>query len=113
VIVRGPLAMGILTGKFTFETRFPEGDFRRSWHEEEEDYESFLADLRVIDQHRELAGGCSLAQLAIQFVLAYPAVSTVIPGAKTVEQLQENVQAGQLPGLTEQDLEIIAGIIPP
>lgn len=51
--------------------------------------------------------------LAIQFVLAYPAVSIVILGAKTGEQLQENVQAGQLPGLTEQELETIAGIIPP
>lgn len=113
VIVRGPLAMGILTGKFTPETRFPEGDFRRRWHENEDEYQIFLDDLEKVDRLRELADGRSLAQLAIQFVLAHPAVTTVIPGAKTDRQLEENVAAGKLPPLTEEELALIAEIVPP
>ena len=42
VIVRGPLAMGILTGKFGQDTRFGEGDFRRRWHENLDEYQIFL-----------------------------------------------------------------------
>jgi len=38
VIVRGALAMGILTGKFIPETRFPENDWRRRWRENEDKY---------------------------------------------------------------------------
>jgi len=113
VIVRGPLAMGILTGKFSPETRFPEGDFRRSWHENEKEYDRFLRDLKKVDQLRELANGRSLAQLAIQFVLAHPAVTTVIPGAKRVDQLEENVRAAVQPALTESDLARIDEIVPP
>lgn len=113
VIVRGPLAMGILTGKFTPETRFPEGDFRRRWHENEDEYQIFLDDLEKVDRLRELADGRSLAQLAIQFVLAHPAVTTVIPGAKTDRQLEENVAAGKLPPLTGEELALIAEIVPP
>jgi hypothetical protein len=46
VIVRGALAMGILTGKFGEETRFGEGDFRRSWHEEPDQWAVYLDDWR-------------------------------------------------------------------
>lgn len=113
VIVRSPLAMGILTGKFTLETKFPEGNFRRRWHENEDEYQIFLDDLEEVDRLRELADGLSLAQLAIQFVLAHPAVTTVIPGAKTDRQLEENVAAGKLPPLTEEELALIAEIVPP
>lgn len=113
VVVRGPLAMGILTGKFDRETRFPKGDFRRSWHEDSEKYQTFLQDLEKVEQLRQLADGRSLAQLALQFVLANPTVSTVIPGAKRVDQLEENVQAGLLPPLTGEELAQINEIVPP
>lgn len=113
VIVRGPLAMGILTGKFTPETQFPEGDFRRRWHENEDEYQIFLDDLEKVDRLRELADGRSLAQLAIQFVLTHPVVTTVIPGAKTDRQLEENVAAGKLSPLTDEELALIAEIVPP
>ncbi len=113
VIVRGALAMGILTGKFTPETRFEEGDFRRRWHENPDEYQVFLDDLKKVDALRPLAEGRTLAQLALQFVLAHPAVSTVIPGVKNVAQMEANLKAGLLPPLTEAELEQIAEIVPP
>jgi aryl-alcohol dehydrogenase-like predicted oxidoreductase len=45
VIVRGPLAMGLLTDKFSAADTFPEGDFRRAWIEDPDEHQQFLADL--------------------------------------------------------------------
>lgn len=113
VIVRGALAMGILAGKFTPETRFPENDWRKRWHENEDEYKVFLNDLEIVEKLRPLAKGKTLAQLALQFVLAHPAVSTVIPGIKNVSQAKANIEAGQLPPLDEQTLAAIDAIVPP
>ena len=113
VIVRGALAMGILTGKFTGETRFPEGDFRRRWHENEDEYQTFLKDLETVEELRPFAHERSLAQLALQFVIAHPAVSTVIPGIKNVKQAKANIQAGQLEPLSSEELAQIDDLVPP
>jgi len=113
VIVRGPLAMGLLTGKFTADAQFEEGDFRRRWQESPEEREVFLSDLAKVDKLRPLAQDRTLAQLALQFVLAHPAVTVAIPGAKTVKQLRENVEAALLPPLTAEELAQIDAITPP
>ena len=112
VIVRGPLAMGILTGKFSIESRFPEGDFRRNWHENSKENSIFLDDLGKVDQLREVVGEQSLAQLALQFVLSHSAGITVIPGAKTVQQLEQNVAVGHMPPLSREVLDQIDAIVP-
>ncbi len=64
VNVRGPLAMGKLTGKFTPDTAFPEGDIRRGWLEGEQ-RERFLHDLNLVERLRFLADGRTLAQAAL------------------------------------------------
>jgi aryl-alcohol dehydrogenase-like predicted oxidoreductase len=113
VIVRGALAMGILTGKYDAETRFDQGDFRRRWHENPEEYEIYLQDLAKVEKLRELANGRSLAQVALQFVLSHPAVTTVIPGAKNPRQVQDNVQAGLLPPLSAAEIQKVDTLVPP
>ena len=112
IIIRGGLAMGILTGKFSKDTRFGEGDFRQRWHENPDEYEVFLDDLQKVEQLKPLATERTLAQLALQFTLAHPAVSTVIPGAKNVRQMRDNIQAALLPPLTDAELEQINNIVP-
>jgi aryl-alcohol dehydrogenase-like predicted oxidoreductase len=113
VLVRGPLAMGILTGKFSPDTRFGPDDFRRRWHENSEEYQVFLDDLAKVEALRPLAEGRTMAQLALQFVIAHPAVTAAIPGAKTPEQLKDNVGAALLPRLTAEELAQIEAITPP
>jgi aryl-alcohol dehydrogenase-like predicted oxidoreductase len=113
VLVRGPLAMGILTGKFTRETTFEEGDFRQRWIENEDEYQVFLEDLDKVEKLKALANGRTLAQLAIQFVMAHPAVTVAIPGAKRVAQLEDNIQAALLPPLTAEELALIDSVTPP
>ena len=113
VLVRGPLAMGILTGKFSPDTRFGPDDFRRRWHENPEEYQVFLDDLAKVEALRPLAEGRTMAQLALQFVIAHPAVTAAIPGAKTPEQLKDNVGVALLPRLTAEELAQIEAITPP
>ncbi len=113
VIVRGALAMGILTGKFNADTQFAPGDFRQNWQDDPKQRAVFQDDLAKVERLRPLADGRSLAQLAVQFVLAHPAVSTVIPGAKTAQQIRETAEAGSLPPLTEDELAACADVTPP
>jgi aryl-alcohol dehydrogenase-like predicted oxidoreductase len=114
IIVRGGLAMGILTGKFTPESRFPAGDFRSRWHENPDEYEVFCNDLAIVEQLRALATpDRSLAHLALQFTLHHPAVTSVIPGIKDVAQAQKNIAAGLLPPLTAQELGVIDALVAP
>lgn len=112
VIVRGALAMGILTGKFNANTQFGAGDFRQNWQDDPKQRATFVDDLEKVEQLRTFADGRSLAQFAVQFVLAHPAVSTVIPGAKTAKQIRETVEAGALPPLSAAELDRIAGVTP-
>jgi aryl-alcohol dehydrogenase-like predicted oxidoreductase len=112
VIVRGALAMGILTGKYNADSRFGADDFRRRWHENPEEYEIFLQDLEKVDRLGSLATERALAQLALQFVLAHPAVTTVIPGAKDERQVRDNVQAGLLPPLSPSEISQIDSLVP-
>jgi aryl-alcohol dehydrogenase-like predicted oxidoreductase len=113
VIVRGALAMGILTGKYDADSRFPEGDFRRNWHENPDERAIYLDDLAKVEKLKSLVNGRSLAQAALQFTLAHPAVTTVIPGAKNVRQMRDNVQAGLLPPLAPAELAQIDAVVPP
>jgi aryl-alcohol dehydrogenase-like predicted oxidoreductase len=89
------------------------GDFRRSWHEDADQQAIYLDDLQKVAALRPLVNGRTLAQLALQFTLAHPAVTTVIPGAKNVRQMRDNVAAGLLPPLTPAEMAQIDAIVPP
>ena len=113
ILVRGPLAMGILTGKFSKETKFEDGDFRQNWIKNEDEHQVFLNDLEKVEKLEPLANERSLAQLAIQFVMQHPAVTLAIPGAKRISQLKENVRTALMPELTSGEMAVIDSITPP
>ena len=80
------IKMGILTGKFTNKTIFPDGDLRKDWPNET----WFQEDLQTVKKLRLLSNkNQTLGQLALRYVLSHPAVGVVIPGAKTGIQAQE------------------------
>ena len=103
-VVRGPLRMGILTGKFHAGTEFSEGDIRRNWPKE-----SWFADnLAKVEALKPLANGeRTLSQVALRFVLNHPAISVEIPGAKTAVQAIQNVSAYIRPLLSDDDMSVI------
>ena len=114
VIVRGPLAMGLLTGKYAAGDTFPDGDFRRAWIEDPEQHEQYLRDLETVERLRELLPeGETMARFALRFVRSHPAVSTVIPGAKDRSQAESNSAAGFAPLLTQAELAAVDRIVPP
>ncbi len=107
-LIRGPLAQGLLAGTFTAATRFDDS-VRTGWNEGT-GREQFLRRLEQVEQVRFLARpDRTLAQAALQWVLAHPAVSCAIPGAKSVAQVTSNAAAadGQL---TEDDLARLAAL---
>jgi aryl-alcohol dehydrogenase-like predicted oxidoreductase len=112
VIVRGPLAMGILTGKFNRDTKFGPDDWRGRWQENPDERATYHLDLAKVDQLKEMFPDRTLAQVSLQFAMAHPAVSTIIPGAKNIRQLNENLAAAQLPPLTESELCLIEQVTP-
>lgn len=91
IIARVPLASGLLTGKFRTDTTFPANDVRQN----------FLTPRRLeeaiqrVDEVRGIVGGSArtLGEAALRFILANDAVSTVIPGARNVHQVESNVAA--------------------
>jgi aryl-alcohol dehydrogenase-like predicted oxidoreductase len=112
VIVRGPLAMGILTGKFGPDSQFGEGDFRQRWQDNPEEHAVYMQDLEKVEQLKGMFPDRTLAQISLQFAMAHPAVSTVIPGAKNIRQLNENLKAALLPPLTESELCLLEQVTP-
>jgi len=91
IIARVPLASGFLTGKFTPDTRFAPNDHRSRIYPPEK----LRVTLAQVARIGFLTDGKAktLAQAALQYLLAHPAVCTVIPGAKTPEQARANAAA--------------------
>lgn len=107
VIARVPLATGWLSGKFDENTVFPEDD-HRSWKYPPEVIRDFAAKVKRLDFLLDEAE--SLAEAALRFVLSNPDVGTVIPGAKNLHQLEENLKASGK-GLSESALKQIAEVV--
>ncbi len=93
VIARTPLAWGALSGKYRPGFELPEGDFRSPGHW---GHRAFTRYVQRAQQLRFLEGPRqTLAQAAIRYVLSIERASVVIPGAKTPEQVRQNVAAAE------------------
>ncbi|RWZ67742.1 aldo/keto reductase [Labedella populi] len=122
IIARVPLASGLLSGTYTTETTFAENDHRNYNRSGDAfdvgetfagvDFETGVAaaqDFAALVAGEPLAGAdgepdsaeFSTAQVALAWVAQQPGVSTVIPGARSVEQAQANAAAGDIPPLSD------------
>lgn len=114
VIVRGPLAMGLLADKYDASATFPDDDFRRNWISDPEQNDQFIRDLDSVAALRAVVpAGQTVAQFALRFVVSHPAVSTVIPGAKNARQAQANAAAGSMPALSADEKRQVDAIVSP
>ena len=118
VIVRVPLASGLLSGKYTRETTFGEDD-HRTFNRGGEAFDvgetfagvPFDVGLDAVEELRPLVpDGATLAQLALRWIVQHEAVSTVIPGARSAEQAQANAEAAALAPLDEAAVARIAEV---
>jgi aryl-alcohol dehydrogenase-like predicted oxidoreductase len=96
VLVYGPLAHGLLAGGYTPQTTFASDD----WRSKSPDFHEalFERNLAVVSRLKRLAErqGITVAQLAIAWVLANPAVDVAIVGARHPQQLAQTVQAADI-----------------
>ena len=89
VMLRTPLARGLLSGKFRAgEELTPEMQWRRPKGDQLQKRLAQVEQLRFLERE-----GQTMAQAALRWALKHPAVHCVIPGARTVEQLEANVDA--------------------
>ncbi len=118
IIVRVPLASGLLTGKMKPNTSFATDDHRAfNRHGEAFDRGETFAGvdyetgLQAVEELRALVPpGWSMPQFALRWILMDPAVSCTIPGAKNPQQVEDNSAAADLPDLPSEVVEKVSQI---
>ncbi len=115
ILARLPLSSGLLAGKMTRSTTF-ENDDHRSFNRHGEAFDrgetfsgiDFEKGLEAVESLRALMpADRTMAQLALQWILSFPAVTCAIPGAKRPSQVVENIAASDLPSLASDTVKKI------
>jgi len=139
ILARVPLASGMLSGKITRESKFAKDD-HRNFNRHGEAFDrgetfsgvDFETGLRAVEELKKLVPvaatppspktektnatrasqppGATLAQLALRWILEFPAVTCAIPGAKRPAQVAENIAASDLPSLSADAMKKIRAI---
>jgi len=105
VIVRVPFDEGALTGNVTPETEFDEGDFRNHYFRDDrkrqvqERVRAIVSELGVTEDE--------IAEIALRYILSHPAVSTVIPGMRSVRNVERNMRVADGKGLPEDQARLL------
>ncbi|MGB8212194.1 MAG: aldo/keto reductase [Anaerolineales bacterium] len=115
ILARVPLASGLLTGKLTRTSQFAADD-HRSFNRHGEAFDrgetfsglDYEAGLQAVEALRPLVpSGQTLSQMALRWILMFPAITCAIPGAKQPQQAEENIQAATLPPLPDVTMAAI------
>jgi len=118
ILARVPLASGLLSGKISRASKFAKDD-HRNFNRHGEAFDrgetfsgvDFETGLRAVEALKKLTPArVSLAQLALRWILEFPAVTCSIPGAKRPGQVSENITAADLPPLSPATMKKIAAI---
>lgn len=115
IIVRVPLASGLLTGTFNKQTSFTPGDHRNFNRHGESfdkgetfsgiDYETGLIAVEALK--KIFPGELNLAPIALNWILQFDAVSCIIPGASKLEQVDSNLSALSLQDISPEQLKAV------
>ena len=118
ILARVPLASGLLTGKMTPATEFAAGD-HRNYNRHGDAFDvgetfsgvDYATGLAAVDELRPLVPeGATMAQLALRWILMFDAVTCAIPGAKNIQQVEDNVHAAELPALSAEQMAMVQRI---
>jgi aryl-alcohol dehydrogenase-like predicted oxidoreductase len=118
ILARVPLSSGMLTGKMSRTSTFP-GDDHRRFNRQGESFDrgetfsglDYEIGLQAVEELRALLPeGMTLSQMALRWILMFPAVTCAIPGAKRPSQVDENVASADLPALSEETMAQIRAI---
>ena len=115
IIVRVPLASGLLTGNYTSNTKFEEGD-HRFFNREGKGFDKgetfsgidYETGLKAVEELKKIfPANTNLAAVALKWILGFDEVSCIIPGASKKEQVTSNLNAFDIPGITDEQTEKI------
>ena len=118
ILARVPLASGLLSGKITRNRKFAKDD-HRNFNRHGQAFDrgetfaglDFDAGLKAVEELKAFAPeGATLAQLALRWILEFPAVTCAIPGAKRQAQAAENIAASNLKPLSPATMKKIAAL---
>ena len=118
VIVRVPLASGLLTGKMNQKTKFPQNDHRQ-YNRYGKAFDvgetfagvDFETGLSAVDNLKKIKPkSFAMSQFALKWILMQKAVSTVIAGGKSSQQVEENCRASILPKLSNKIMKEVENI---
>ncbi len=114
IIVRVPLASGLLSGKYDLNTTFNKDDHRffnrtGARFDRGETFSGipYEVGLEAVSELKESLGTRNLIHTSLQWILDFPEVSTIIPGASRVEQVYDNLRAFEAPTLLEEEKQHI------
>jgi aryl-alcohol dehydrogenase-like predicted oxidoreductase len=107
IIVRVPLASGLLSGRFNEQTQFAAND-HRNYNANGDAFNTgetfsgieFKEGVKLSQKIKNMLPDNRMPQWAIRWILDHPEVTTVIPGASKVSQVNSNVEASALPPLS-------------
>jgi aryl-alcohol dehydrogenase-like predicted oxidoreductase len=118
IIARVPLASGLLSGKYDETTRFGADD-HRNYNRRGEAFDvgetfsgvDFATGLAAVRRLAPLVpAGATMAQFALRWIIDHPAVSVVIPGARSPEQARANAAAADLPPLPGETHDVVRAV---
>lgn len=118
ILARLPLSSGMLSGKLTSDSRFAAND-HRAFNRQGESFDrgetfsglNYDIGLQAVEELRPyVPAGTTMAEMALRWILMFPAVTCAIPGAKRPEQVDENVRAAELPPLPGETMSAIEDI---
>ncbi|MBN2274448.1 MAG: aldo/keto reductase [Bacteroidales bacterium] len=117
VIIRVPLASGLLSGKFDIHTKFSPGDHRNfnrdgAAFDKGETFAGidYNKGLEAVEELKKAFPDTNLAALALRWILMFEEVSCIIPGASKVDQILSNVRATSMDILKKEEMDIIEAI---
>lgn len=113
IIVRVPLASGLLSGRMTRKTTFNPNDHRHGnrngeWFDKGETFAGvpFETGLAAVEKLKEIYNGYdSLAQVALKWILLNQKISVIIPGASKLQHIQNNMRAGNIIKFSDEQLQ--------
>jgi aryl-alcohol dehydrogenase-like predicted oxidoreductase len=112
IIVRVPLASGLLTGKFSKDTKFDQND-HRFFNRNGEHFDKgetfsgipYEIGLKAVDAVKKIfPDSTNLASVALKWILMFKEVGCVIPGASTMDQVDSNLTVNGIPDLTIEQM---------
>lgn len=117
VIVRVPLASGLLTGKYNLDTTFGKND-HRYYNRDGQAFDKgetfsgvdYALGLKAVEQLKEVFQTEDLAPIALKYILSHDAVSTVIPGASKPAHILSNVKATTLKDFSQSQKDAVKSI---